>query len=152
MVLLGLLAVAGCGFAPVHSANNSLRGRIGFETPNSVSGFRLRSQLEQRLGRSENPNYTVQVTVNTSQQTAAITSTRESVRFNLRGTADWTLTDAATGDRIDRGSVQSFTCYSATGSTVATQAASDDARERLMVILADMIATRLLAQQHEPSS
>ena len=44
------------------------------------------------------------------------------------------------------GTVQSFTSYSATGSTIATLAAQRDARARLMQILADQIAQRLAAE------
>ena len=43
------------------------------------------------------------------------------------------------------GNVDSFTGYSATGTTVATRAAERDAYERLMTILADQIVTRLEA-------
>ena len=42
------------------------------------------------------------------------------------------------------GRTDSFTSYSATGSTAATQAAERDARRRLMVILADRVIDRLL--------
>jgi LPS-assembly lipoprotein len=41
--------------------------------------------------------------------------------------------------------VQSFTAYSATGSTVAGLAAEEDAATRLMRILADQIVARLIA-------
>ena len=43
------------------------------------------------------------------------------------------------------GSETNFTGYSATGSTVETLAGERDAFERLMRILADQIAARLLA-------
>jgi LPS-assembly lipoprotein len=45
---------------------------------------------------------------------------------------------------VTSGSVDNFTGYSATGTTVATLAAERDAQERLMTILADQIVTRLL--------
>jgi LPS-assembly lipoprotein len=41
--------------------------------------------------------------------------------------------------------VDNFTGYSATGTTVATQASKQDAEKRLMVILAEQIITRLYA-------
>jgi LPS-assembly lipoprotein len=40
--------------------------------------------------------------------------------------------------------VDSFTSYSATGSTVAGLTAKEDAGRRLMVILADQIVARLM--------
>ena len=46
---------------------------------------------------------------------------------------------------VTSGTVDSFTGYSATGSTVATRAARADAEERLTTILADQIVTRLIA-------
>ena len=55
---------------------------------------------------------------------------------------------AATGPDgavVTQGNVGGFTGYSATGSTVATTAARTDAQDRLMVILADQIVTRLIA-------
>ena len=49
------------------------------------------------------------------------------------------------GARVTGGRVQSFTAYSATGSTVAGLAAEEDAGLRLMRILADQIVARLIA-------
>ncbi|MDZ4134280.1 MAG: hypothetical protein U1D06_01625, partial [Paracoccaceae bacterium] len=66
-------------------------------------------------------------------------------RFNLTGTVDWGLTDMVSGARLTGGRVQSFTSYSATGSTVAGLSAEEDASLRLMRILADKIVTQLLA-------
>jgi LPS-assembly lipoprotein len=43
------------------------------------------------------------------------------------------------------GREQNFTGQSATEATIQAQAAEDDARQRLMVILADQIVTRLVA-------
>ena len=49
------------------------------------------------------------------------------------------------GAQVTGGRVQSFTAYSATGSTVAQLAAEEDAGLRLMRILADQIVARLIA-------
>ncbi|HCQ58330.1 MAG TPA: hypothetical protein DIU10_10575, partial [Sulfitobacter sp.] len=49
------------------------------------------------------------------------------------------------GQIVTSGKVESFTGYSATGTTVATRAAELDAQERLMVILADLVVSRLYA-------
>jgi LPS-assembly lipoprotein len=60
------------------------------------------------------------------------------------GSASWSLRDLRSDKVIEAGKVESFTSYSATGSTVATQAAETDANSRLSVTLADMIVSRLL--------
>ncbi|MGB8814952.1 MAG: LPS assembly lipoprotein LptE, partial [Paracoccaceae bacterium] len=74
----------------------------------------------------------------------AITPENAVLRYNLTGSVDWVLADTA-GKRITGGRVESFTSYSATGSTVAGLAAEEDAAFRLMRILADQIVTRLIA-------
>ena len=75
----------------------------------------------------------------------AITPDNAITRYNLNGSVDWTLTDRATATRVTGGRVENFTSWSATGSTVAGLAAEEDARLRLMRILADDIVARLLA-------
>ena len=72
-----------------------------------------------------------------------ITLDGDTTRFNLVGTADWTLSDMA-GGAVTAGDVSTFTSYSATGSNVATQAAQADASARLAVAMADLIVSRLL--------
>ena len=74
-----------------------------------------------------------------------ITTDNKITRYNLKGVVDYVLTDRATGTRVTGGRVQSFTAYSATGSTVAGLAAEEDAALRLMRILADQIVARLIA-------
>lgn len=118
----------------------------------SVAGFRLRAQLENRLGRGVTPEYMVSTQINLSQRSAAITSDGETSRFNVIGSVTWTLRNAATNAQIDAGTFEAFTSYSATSSTVATQATQDDAVERLSLILADMIVSRLLALTPEQST
>ena len=142
--LLGLLTLSGCGFAPVHGQSASLRGAITYETDDSVAGFRLRERLEERLGPATTPRYVLQASIVDRRRTSAITADGDTTRFNVIGTATWTLSDPLTGAEIDSGEVETFTSYAATGSTVATQAAEVDATARLSVALADMIVSRLL--------
>ena len=142
--ILGLLALGGCGFAPIYGQDNALRGQIAYETDKSVAGFRIRSRLEERLGYTTTPRYVLTVTKTEQRRTSAITADGDTTRFNVIGTANWTLADAATGAEIEAGELQAFTGYGTTGSTAATQAAETDATDRLSVILADMIVSRLL--------
>lgn len=143
-VLLGLLGLAGCGFAPIYGGGAGLRGRIAFETDQSVVGFRLREQLEKRLGRSAAPQYMLKTTVRSSQRAAAITSEGDTSRFNIVGVATWSLIALDSGAQVDGGEVEAFTSYSATGSTTATQSTRDDAEARVAAILADLIVSRVL--------
>ena len=77
--------------------------------------------------------------------TAKRLSSIRASRYSLAGKADYKLVDAQTDAVLLTGEVASFTSWSATGSTVATQTAEDDAHKRLMVMLADQIVTRLIA-------
>lgn len=142
--ILGLCALGGCGFAPVYGENDALRGKIAFQTDDTVAGFQVRGRLEERLGQSSNPLYRLRVTRTVQSRTSSITSDGNTTRYNVVGTANWVLTDLSSGRRVKTGRAQAFTSYSATGSTNATQAAADDARARLSVILADRIVSQLL--------
>ncbi|MEL6838168.1 MAG: LPS assembly lipoprotein LptE [Pseudomonadota bacterium] len=144
MAILGLLALGGCGFAPIYGEEPALRDQVAFETQDSVAGFELRGRLEERLGIAAAPRYLLVVTQTSQRRTSAITEDGDITRFNLLGTANWSLSDITTGDEVQAGEVQTFTGYAATGSTSATQAAEDDAARRLSVALADLIVTRLL--------
>jgi len=144
--LIGLLALAGCGLTPVYGSGGSagvLRNAVTFAAPDTVAGFRLRAQLETRLGRVNVPQYALSVDLSQTPRPATITPDGDTTRFNLAGTADWSLSDLG-GTVLKTGSVQTFTSYSATGSTVATQAAETDASARLSVALADLIVARLI--------
>lgn len=142
--MVGLLALGGCGFTPIHRNGSSLRGAVAFETDESVAGFRLRERLEERLGPTVAPRYVLGVTLLDRRRTSAITAEGETTRFNVIGTANWVLRDASTGEALETGQVETFTSYGTTGSTVATQASEADASARLSVALADIIVSRLL--------
>ncbi len=148
---LGLLALGGCGFAPVYGDGSALRGLVTFQTDETVAGYRLRERLEQRLGVTQNARYELRVALSQNSQPAAITAAGDTVRFNVVGRADWSLRAIATGQIAAEGKSESFTSYAATGTTVATQAARTDATARLSVALADMIVSRLLILSNDLS-
>ena len=143
--LAGLLALAGCGFAPVYQTSD-LAGRFQYRSDDTVLGFHMTTQLAQRLGDPQTPRYTINVTIDERERAAAINASGDTVRLNVIGQADWRVVDLATGLQVGGGTVDAFTSYAATGSTVATQATRDDARARLATLLADMIVTRILAR------
>ena len=148
-IFLALLAapLAACTFTPAYAPQGPaarLQGAVRVADPDSKNGFDLVERLEERLGRPEAPRFTLTHAIRTEAIAVGITSENSVPRFNLTGTVDWVLADMA-GKRLTGGQVQSFTSYSATGSTVAGLAAEEDAGLRLMRILADQIVTRLLA-------
>ena len=143
--VLGLLA--GCGFTPVFGADGAartLRGRIAYRAPNTPEGFRLRTRLEDRLGRVERGDYLLTVQLEIEEDAIVISSAQDINRFNLPGKATWTLTEPGNDTPLASGIAQTFTAYSAFGTTVATREAQDDARDRLAVALADLIVTDII--------
>lgn len=147
-VLLAPLALAACGFTPAYApggAATALLGTVRAQDPTTKNGFDLVERLEERLGRPDNHRYDLAYTISTQAVGVGLTTDNEITRFNLNGVIDYTLSDHASGTRIAGGRVQSFTAYSATGSTVAGLSAEEDAAYRLMRILADQIVARLIA-------
>ena len=147
-VLAGLAPLAACGFAPVYGSGGparALQNRVLVDTENSRDNYLLVRNLEQRLGRATTPTYGLALTIKTQEQGLAIDRAGNTRRFNLLGTVDYALRNLTTGEVLTNGSVENFTGYSATGSTVATLAAETDAQERLMTIFADQITARLIA-------
>lgn len=149
LTLLAALPLAGCGFTPAYApggAGTALRGRVAVKPPASRNDFALVERLETLLGQADAPAYDLGYSVTLTRIGGGISTTDDITRYTLRGTADYTLTDRATAARIAGGTVRNFTTWSATGSTVAGIAAEEDATLRLMQILADAIATRLIAE------
>jgi LPS-assembly lipoprotein len=86
--------------------------------------------------------YDLTYSTQTNTEGVAITGEGAITRYNLTGAVDWAL--VRDGQQVAGGRVDSFTSYSATGSTVAGLTAKEDAGRRLMVILADQIVARLM--------
>ena len=152
MFLGSLLALTGCGFAPVYApggAANLLQGRVTVDEPVDRDSYLLVQQLETRLGRGDAPVYGLSLGLEVQQERMAINAANITTRFNVIGKSTYALRDLRDGKVITSGTVNSFTGYSATGTTTATQAAKRDAHKRLMTILADQIVTRLIATADE---
>ena len=146
-LLLAPLLLAACGFTPAYGPGGGatrLTGAVRVQDPTDKNGFDLVERLEERLGRPEAARYDLAYTITTESVGVGITSDNTTTRYNLKGVIDYSLTQQATGARVTGGRVQSFTAYSATGSTVAQLAAEEDAAYRLMRILADQIVARLI--------
>ena len=149
IALICALPLAGCGYTPVYGPNGTgtqLQNRVLVDEPLTPDGYLITRQLETRLGRTNDAGYTLSVTTNTKEESLAFDADGDIERYNLVGTADYTLVNTATGAIAASGQVSNFTGYSATGTPVAALAAERDANERLMIILADQIVTELQTQ------
>ncbi|RLJ51913.1 LPS-assembly lipoprotein [Litoreibacter meonggei] len=146
-LLLALPALAACGFEPVYGTGGSaegLRGSILVDEPTTLDSFNLVAQLEQRLGRAQAPVYGMSVTLKVEEKGLAISGSNDITRYNVLGTAVYVLRNLGSDEQVYKGTVNTFTAYSASAQPVATLAAKRDASERLMTALADKITTDLL--------
>ena len=145
-LLLSPLALAACGFEPVYGpggTGSKLQNRVLVDPPGSQDSYILVRELEERLGRSDNPAYGLSMVINTSEARLAIDREGDTGRFNRIATVDFSLRDLNTGQVVSSGRVDNFVGYSATGTTVETLAGEQDAQVRLMTAIADQIVTRL---------
>ena len=153
LLVLPIMALTACGFAPVYGTDGSanvLMGSVLVQEPKTRDGYLLTKQLESLLGRTTDPRFDLGLEITTTLETLNINAEGDIERYNLIGSATYTLRDKQTGKITASGRVNSFTGYSATGTTVATQAAQQDAQKRLMTILADLIITNLIATADLP--
>ena len=131
-----------------------LGGDLGADGPVGVADvvlqLHLLAEIEQRLGRSDDPAYALALNITTRQERLAINRAGETTRFDLVGVADYTLRDLSSGAIVAAGKAENFTGYSATGTTVVTLASQQDAEKRLMAILAEQIVTRLYTADLTP--
>lgn len=140
-------ALGGCGYAPAYGPNGTAvvaRGAVAVEQASDRRTFLLREALLQRLGEPTSPRYALGLEIEVIAEGLGITANNEITRYQLLGTARYTLRDIATGTVAASGEVSGFTGYSTSASTVGGVTARRDAEERLMTILADRIAVRLL--------
>lgn len=145
--LLGLALLAGCGFTPAYGpagGAQALTGAVRAADPGDKNAFDLVARLKERLGRPQAVRFDLRYFITTKAIAVGVTPDGTITRYNLTGAVDWSLRDIA-GVQVASGVVDSFTSWSATGSTVAGLAAEEDANRRLMRLLADQIVARLLA-------
>lgn len=159
-VVFGILGlgVAACGFTPVYGpggAAEGLRGTIAIDPPADTASSALVTRFENRLGRAGAAEYRLSADLSVTDEDLGVTPDREITRHRLHGRLAFRLLRLSEDEIVARGEVTSFTGYSApvfgatrgsvAGNTVSVLTAERDARERLMVILADRLVDRLLA-------
>lgn len=150
-VLLGLFALPACGFTPAFGPGRSAQGllnQVQINAPETVAGFALRTAIEDQIGRTDTPIYRLELSQTDTRNVAAVSADGDTTRFDIRGTVQWSLGSDA-GGLVGQGTVRTFTSYSATGSTVATQAAEADARDRLARTLADLVVSDIILAINE---
>ena len=143
---LAALALAGCGFEPVNgvsSKSQMLRNTVLVQAPTNRVEFELVRNLEVQLGQVTSKFYDLRYKLNVDEDIIIVSAAQEINRFSLVGVLEYSLVDSG-GVVLLSNTAKSFTGYSATGSTVATQRSKRDAYDRLMMILAKQVSNFLL--------
>lgn len=145
--LILAVALTGCGFTPVYGPKGTaLRGRVAIDAPDDRESYALVEQLNRGFGPATSAEYRLSYEIETARKAVGLTRAQEIRRYHITGKVTYTLTEIASGRVMTSGEAESFTAYSATGSTVSTLTAPRDAYERLMAILADQIVTQIHAK------
>ena len=143
---LATLALAGCGFEPVNGVNSKsqmLRNTVLVQAPTNWVEFELVRNLETQLGQAVSKLYDLKYKLSVDEDIVVVSAAQEINRFSLVGLLEYSLVDSG-GVVLLTETAKSFTGYSATGTTVATQRSKRDAYDRLMVILAKQVSNSLL--------
>ncbi|WP_071799344.1 hypothetical protein [Natronohydrobacter thiooxidans] len=148
LLALAALPLAACGFTPAYAPGGpgqALRGQVRAADPTAAADFDFNAAFEERLGRPTAPRFDLAYTISTSERGSAQVSGLGQTRITLFGEIAYSLTEIATGETVTRGKLRNFTNYSTTDTQLATLRAQEDAQKRLMRILADQVAARLMA-------
>ena len=143
---MAALALAGCDLVPVNGANTKfklLRNTVLVQAPTNRVEFELVRNLEVQLGQAVSKLYDLKYKLSVDEDIVVVSAAQEINRFSLVGLLEYSLVDIG-GVVLLTETAKSFTGYSATGTTVATQRSKRDAYDRLMVILAKQVSNSLL--------
>jgi len=143
-IFLSLVA-GGCSFSPVYKSDigpGFLKGKIVLPTPRDRDDYMLYSTLEENFGQLENPLFKLSVLYKITEK--GLGSLGSITRYNQMGNASFTLIKISTDTLIISDKLKTFTSYSASSQTLATETAARAARDRLMVSIADQISTSII--------
>ena len=151
------VALAGCGFQPVHRTGGPgemLRGRIALAEARSPVDFAFRERIRRKVGDAGGTaDWRLEYQLQLTERGVAIEQDLDVTRFNITGVAKFSLVSMSSEPSFDEESVVSTASFDALGAAFATRAARQAAEERLARELAERVSARLfaLASRKEPS-
>lgn len=149
LVAVCALLLPSCDFEPVHHSGATSHDFVNttkVQVAGRQEGFILEHMLRQRLGVVHDADNAYELTVDLDihRQQGPLLGKDDS-RYFLNGSADIVLSDSATGDVLMTDRVLATASWNESDRAIASKAGSDDARERLLIMLAERIHTRMLA-------
>ena len=142
--VIALLLLCGCGFRPMFSGNDT---DIYVEKINGINGIELRNALNAKFGGAKNPDAAYRLVVRLNEPETAYKG------LDKTGTATWQAIklnahyDLYAGDKkIASGNEIASESYTFVGYLVAANAAYNNAVQNAVVVLADKISVRAIAE------
>lgn len=130
------LAVAGCGFEPIHGqrsgASSAALSTVDIELIADRTGQMLRNELLQQMHPrgATRARYSLSISVRESLANLGIRKDEVATRANLTLSAGFTITELGGPKRKFSGSARSVNSYNILTSDFATLSAREDARRR----------------------
>ena len=166
LLLIALLTLTGC-YQPVYgqkpllaspTAQEQKLNQVAITGIPEVDGQKLRNLLIDRFyfsGRPEKPDYALGVRLSVQKEKLGILKDATASRARLTLTASYTLTQNASGKVLFSGNSHSMVAYNIVDPEYATRGAEENATDRGLRELADLITTRValaLNQQDAPTA
>lgn len=151
LILILLLALAGCGFRPLYSKSSDVEtvpqmAAIKIDPARDRLGLTIRNQLIVGLGQGAEPVvplYTLSLTTSETPSSVLVTRQESITRYSLNVVTSYTLRDSETGSVLDQGSVTSISAYNVLRSEFSNLVAEEDARMRAGRDAAEQIRSRI---------
>ena len=151
-LLFSFLFLAGCGFSPLYSQNNTyLKDTqvIVNPIPNQYGNQMRRIIQDALLTQSEKPVHKYRLRVDPPSFKAGdktITADEFASTMQVSGTTTYYLSDMITGKNIYSGNVVSFSSYAVVKDPYATTVAKNHIQEELSKQLAEQVALDVMAK------
>lgn len=140
-----------CGFTPMHApagaagafGNMAVELSPDIRVDDKEAAFWVQQRLSERLGSSRGAAQILEVTPIATRAGVGISGQDVATRYDLNLALNYKLTDAKTGEVLDRGTINSVSTYTATDDPYALIAAEKATTKQLASDTADRLLTRV---------
>jgi len=151
LALTLLLTLSACGFTPLYGTHNgaAVEDRLATVALDNIpnrDGQKLRLRLMDRFYGAQAPQtplYKLGMSYSSSRENLSIQRNDVATRARLTMVARYSLTDLATNTVVLQGSERAFMSYNILTGPYATIAAEEDATDRGLTQLADLVTNRV---------
>lgn len=150
-LMLAATFTASCGFTPMHAPSGAAGafGNMAVELGPDIrvddkeAAFWVQQRLAERLGSDSSAAQILEITPTTRRGGIGVSGQDIATRYDLNLSLKYKLTDAKTGEVLDRGTVKSVSTYTATDDPYALIAAEKATTKQLASDTADRLLTRV---------